>query len=181
MKRREFITLLGGAAAAWPLTVRAQQPALPVIGFLHSASPRAYADRMAAFHRGLAEAGFADGRNLAVEYRWAEGRFDRLPAMAAELARRNVSVIVAAGGVETAPAAKAATSTIPIVFALGADPVAMGLVTSLARPEGNITGVSFLTTALGPKRLGLLNELVPKAKSIALLLNSKNSTTESQA
>ena len=181
MRRREFITLLGGAAAAWPLAAHAQEAATPMIGFLHSGSPRPYAERMAAFHQGLAETGFTAGSNLAIEYRWAEGQFDRLPAMAAELVRRNVSLIVAGGGVETAPVAKAATSTIPIVILLGADPVAMGLVKSLARPEGNITGVSFLTTALGPKRLGLLMELKPKAKSIGLLLNPKNPTINSQA
>ena len=181
MKRREFITVVGGAAAAWPVTAGAQQARTPVIGFLHSGSAQPYAKRMAAFHEGLAQTGFADGNNLAIEYRWAEGRFDRLPAMAAELVRRNVSLIIAGGGVETAPVAKAATSDIPIIFILGADPVAMGLVKSLARPEGNITGVSFLTAVLGPKRLGLLVDLVPKAKSIGLLLNPKNPSTKAQA
>jgi putative ABC transport system substrate-binding protein len=179
MRRRKFITLLGGAAL-WPQTVHAQQAANPVIGFLHSGSPRPYAERMAAFHQGLAQTGFVDGRNVNIEYRWAEGHFDRLPAMAGDLVRRNVSIIVAGGGVETAPIAKAATSKIPIVFILGVDPVAMGLVKSLARPEGNITGVSFLTAALGPKRFGLLKELVPKAKSIGILRNPKNPWTEAQ-
>jgi putative ABC transport system substrate-binding protein len=180
MRRREFIGLAAGAAV-WPRAARAQQPAMPVIGFLHSGSPRGYVERVAAFRQGLAQGGFIEGKNAAIEYRWAEGYLDRLPEMAADLVRRNVAVVVAAGGVETSPAAKAATSTIPIVFANGADPVAMGLVTNLAKPEGNITGVSFLTAALGPKRLGLLHELVPKAKLITLLLNPKNTTTASQA
>jgi putative tryptophan/tyrosine transport system substrate-binding protein len=144
MRRRQFITLLGSAAVAWPLAARAQKPSMPVIGFFHSGSASGYAERTAAFRRGLSQGGFVEGQNLTVEYRSAEGQFDRLPAMAAELVRRNVAVIVAAGGVESAPVAKAATSTIPIVFVNGADPVAMGLVRSLAKPEGNITGVSFL-------------------------------------
>jgi putative tryptophan/tyrosine transport system substrate-binding protein len=170
MRRREFITLLGGAAA-WPVAARGRQPAMPVIGFLHSGSAAPYVGRMAAFHRGLGETGFVEGKNVAIEYRWAEGSYDRLPALASDLVRRSVSVIVAAGGITSAPAAKAATTTIPIVFTIAADPVAMGLVTSLARPEGNMTGVTWLSAALGAKRLGLLNEMAPNATVVALLLN----------
>jgi putative ABC transport system substrate-binding protein len=144
MRRRDFITLLGGAAA-WPLAARAQQPALPVIGFLHSASPEGYANRLMAFRQGLSATDLVEGKDFAIEFRWAEGKYERLPAMARDLVDRNVSVIVAAGGVASAPVTKAATTTIPIVFIIGADPVAAGLVTSLARPEGNVTGVSFLT------------------------------------
>jgi putative ABC transport system substrate-binding protein len=171
VRRREFISLLGGAAAGWPLAARAQQSAMPVIGFLHSGSAAPYAGRMAAFHRGLGDTGFVEGKNVAIEYRWAEGSYDRLPALATDLVRRGVSVIVAAGGITSAPAAKAATTTIPIVFTIAADPVAMGLVTSLARPEGNLTGVTWLSAALGAKRLGLLNEMAPDATVVTLLLN----------
>jgi len=173
LKRRDFISLIG-AAVAWPLDARAQRPALPVIGFLHSGSPGPYAGRMAAFREGLSDTGFIEGKDVAIEYRWAEGNYERLPEMALDLTRRAVSVIVAAGGVTSAPAAKAATSTIPIVFAIGADPVATGLVTSLAKPGGNMTGVSFLTQALGAKRLGLLNVLAPSATVVALLVNPTN-------
>jgi putative ABC transport system substrate-binding protein len=174
MRRREFITLLGGAAIAWPLAARAQQPAMPVIGFLHSGSPGPYASRVAAFRRGLNKSGLVEGKNIAIEYRWAEGHYDRLPGLAADLVRRQASVIVAAGGVESAPAAKAATMTIPIVFAIGVDPIGLGLVTNLARPEGNITGLSSLTSELASKRLGLLNELAPASRSVAALVNPTN-------
>jgi putative ABC transport system substrate-binding protein len=168
MKRREFIAGLGGATAvaSWPLATRAQQPkAMPVVGFLHSGAPEPYAKRVAAFRLGLSEAGFVEGKDYAIEYRWAEGNYARLPEMAQDLVRRNVTVIVAGGGIASAPAAKAATDKIPIVFTIGTDPVAAGIVKSLARPEGNITGVSFLTQALGGKRLGFLNVLVPAATS----------------
>jgi putative tryptophan/tyrosine transport system substrate-binding protein len=175
MRRRDFITVLGGAAA-WPLAALAQQtPTIPVIGMLHSGSADPYAGRMAAFRQGLGATGLVEGKDFAIDLRWAEGNYERLSAMARDLVARNVSVIVAAGGVASAPAAKAATATTPIVFVIGVDPIAAGLVTNLARPEANVTGVSFLTQSLGAKRLGFLNLLAPNATTVAILVNPKNS------
>ena len=179
MKRREFITLLGGAATAWPVIARAQQPAMPVIGFLNGGSPEPFADYVAAFRQGLGETGYAEGRNVAIEFRWAEGQNDRLPAQAADLVRRQVDVIVATGGAP-AIAAKTAATKIPIVFSSGGDPVALGLVASLNRPGGNATGVNMFTSELGPKRLGLLRELVPTAALTAVLINPKGPSSEEQ-
>jgi ABC-type uncharacterized transport system substrate-binding protein len=172
--RREFITLLGGAAAAWPLVARAQQAPMPLIGFLRSTSIERSAHLVAAFLQGLKEAGYVEGQNVSIAYRSAEGQYDRLAALAAELVRRRVDIIVASGGSEPARAAKAATTTIPIVFSGGGDPVRDGFVTSLSQPGGNLTGISMLTVDIGTKRLGLLRELVPNAKTIAMLVNPKS-------
>jgi ABC-type uncharacterized transport system substrate-binding protein len=166
--------LLGGAAVAWPLPAQAQQPGMPVVGFLHMASPDMASDRVRAFHRGLNELGYVEGRNLGMEYRWGEGRYDRLPALAADLVSRRVAAIAATDGVPSARAAQAATMTIPIVFRTGADPVASGLIASLNRPGGNLTGVTSLNVEVGPKRLEILHELVPRARMIALLVNPTN-------
>jgi putative tryptophan/tyrosine transport system substrate-binding protein len=171
LKRREFLGVLGGVAAAWPLAVRAQQTAVPVIGFLNARSPQDTAHLLAAFRRGLGEGGFVEGQNVIIEYRWALGQYDRLAAMATELAHRPVTLLATAGGEPAALAAKAATSTIPIVFVIGGDPVKQGLAKSLNLPGGNATGVSILTTTLEPKRLGLLRELVPGTATIGALLN----------
>jgi ABC-type uncharacterized transport system substrate-binding protein len=174
MKRREFISLLGGATAAWPLAARAQQPTMPVIGYLGSSSSEAFASRLQAFRQGLSETGFREGRNVTIEYRWAEGQIDRFPVLALDLVSRRPSTIVSAGGIAGALAAKAATATIPIVFETGVDPVAAGLVSGLSRPGSNITGVTSLNVEVNPKRLELLHELAPSVKTVGLLVNPAN-------
>jgi putative tryptophan/tyrosine transport system substrate-binding protein len=180
MRRREFITLVGGAAVAWPLAARAQQSAMPVIGYLHSASAAPFAHLVAVFREALSDSGFVEGRNVAIEYRWAEGQYDRLPALAAELVSRRISLLVTGGGDPPALAAQAATSTIPIVFG-STDPIKAGLVASLNRPGGNATGVHILTIDLEGKRFGLLHELFPGAGLFGVLLNPKRPSAAQQA
>jgi ABC-type uncharacterized transport system substrate-binding protein len=180
MRRRQFVTLLGGAAAVWPLVTSAQQPAMPVIGFLHSGSPDGWAWMVAAFREGLNDAGYAEGRNVTIEFHWAEGNYDRLPTLAADLVNRQVTVIVTPGSTPATLAAKAATATIPIVFAVGGDPVKFGFVSSFERPNINLTGVSLFTVKLEAKRVELLCELVPSATVVALLINPDTPVYESE-
>jgi putative tryptophan/tyrosine transport system substrate-binding protein len=177
MRRRDFVTLLGGSAIAWPLAVQAQQRAMPVVGFVNAVSPSGSYPPLPAFLKGLAETGFVEGRNVAIEYRWAEGHYERLPALIADLVQHKVSVI-AATGTSAAVAAKTATATIPIVFEMGSDPVELGLVASLSQPGGNVTGVANFTIELASKQLGLLHELVPRTTTIAALFNPNSASTE---
>ena len=177
--KRQLIFALGGAVSAWPLAVRAQQPTMPVIGYLRSDSPDASPKLRLEFTKGLTETGYVEGRNVTIEYRWAEGHYDRLPELATDLVRRQVAVIVTPGNTPAALAAKAATATIPIVFSFGADPVKIGLVASLDRPGGNATGFGEMNIEVTPKRLGILHELIPRAARFALLLEPKNSPTTS--
>jgi len=180
MRRREFVALLGGAAA-WTFPARAQPPTtMPVVGYLGPESPQTFASRINAFRDGLAQAGYVEGRNVAIEFRWAEGHYDRLSALAADLVDRQVALLVAPGGAPVALAAKSATATIPIVFEMGGDPVALGVVRSLNRPEGNLTGVSSLSVALGPKRIELLHEMLPTAATIAVVVNPTSPTADAQ-
>jgi putative ABC transport system substrate-binding protein len=181
MRRREFITLLGGAAAAWPITARAQQ-SMPVIGFLHSGSAGvAFEGQLVGFREGLKEGGYIEGQNVAIEYRWADGNIDRMPELAADLVRRNVRVIAAPGGPPSNLAAKNATTTIPVVFVTGADPVKVGLVSNVRQPGGNVTGITFFAEELGAKSLSLLGQLVPSAKTVGLMVNPLNPETPRRA
>ena len=180
MKRRDFITLLGGAAAAWPLTARAQQPVMPVIGYLSMRSAKSDLPMLAAFRQGLNETGFVEGKNVTIEYRWGDGQYGRLPALAANLVGQRVAVIVTAGGEPAALAAKTATTEIPVVFNVGEDPVRAGLIASINRPGGNLTGVTSLLESLGAKQLGLLRELVPRAITIAMLVNPNDTWADKQ-
>jgi putative ABC transport system substrate-binding protein len=180
MRRRDFITLVGGAAVMWPLATPAQQPAMPAIGYLNGASAAEFPHLLAAFRKGLIESGYTEGRNVTMEYRYADGRYDRLPTLAADLVSRRVSAIVATAGTPTIRAAKAATSTIPIVFVIGGDPVMFGIVASLSHPGGNITGITLLGSEVAAKRLGLLLELVPTAAAIGVLANPDNPISEPQ-
>ena len=176
MRRREFITLLGGAAVAWPLAARAQQPAMPVVGFVHGGAAHAFPGRIAAFRVGLGEAGYIEGQNVAIEYHWLEGRFERLPAVMADLVRRRVAVIATPGSTPASLAAKAATTNIPIVFGVSEDPVALGMVSSLSQPGGNATGINFFVSEIDAKRFGLMHELLPKATRFAVLINPADAT-----
>jgi putative ABC transport system substrate-binding protein len=178
MKRREFITAIGAAAATWPLAARAQQPTMPVIGFLSTASSGDFPEQIKAFQQSLSDGGYVEGRNINIEYRWAEGQYQRLPTLASDLVGRGAAVIATAGGVPPAAAAKRATTTIPIVFVMGADPVKAGLVVSLGRPGGNITGITSLNVEVGVKRIELLHELLPSATSVALLVNPAGANAE---
>jgi putative ABC transport system substrate-binding protein len=180
MRRRDFVKVIAGTAATWPLAARAQQPAMPVIGYFSARSPESDVPMVAAFRQGLNETGYVEGKNVAIEFRWASGQYDRMPALAEDLVRRQVAVIVTSGGEISAQAAKAATATIPIVFNIGGDPVRFGLVGSLNRPDGNLTGVASFGRVLGAKQIGLLRELVPKAAVIAFLVNPNEPTAASQ-
>jgi ABC-type uncharacterized transport system substrate-binding protein len=181
MRRRDFITLLGTAAATWPCAAHAQQQAIPVVGLLHGASQEKFAANVAAFKQGLSQTGFIDGKNVTIEYRWANGQYDQLPALAADLVRRQVAVIATPGNAPASLAAKAATSTIPIVFGVGENPVTMGLAASLAQPGGNATGFNFFANEIDAKRLGLMHELLPKAKRFAVLVNPGNAVSVENA
>jgi putative tryptophan/tyrosine transport system substrate-binding protein len=180
MKRREFITLLGGAAAAWPLAARSQQAATPVIGFLNPASPTEFAYRVAAFRKGLAEMGYVEDQNVKIEYRWAQRQYDRLPELATDLVRHGVAAIAATGGLPSVRAAKTATAGIPIVFTFEGDPVEFGLVASLNHPGGNVTGITRISSLIVPKRIGLLRDLIPGIKTIAILMNSTSPANKTE-